>query len=89
MPQPEPAIGQIYRWFAMEDSLFMVVAVHRRDRIWCDWVKIRGATNAGIYIDGEQVSDAKLYTGELTDTEHALCMSILLDVEGYIREQRA
>ena len=92
--QPEPAIGQIYRWCQSQPntSLFMVIAVHRKTTVECDWVKVRGCPNytgIGTYIDHERVDNAKLYEGELTDAEHALCMSILLDVEGYIREQKA
>ena len=89
MTQPEPAIGQIYHWFPGEEDLFLAVAVHREVQTWCDWVKIRGVAHVGTYIDRERVDNAKLFTGELTDAEHALCMSILLDVDGYIREQKA
>ena len=92
----EPQVGEIYQWFATEPatSLFVVLAVHYRiGHAACDWLKLRGSHkhpgNIGSVFDGEPMGDATLFTGTLTDSEHRLAMTALLDAETYIWEHTA
>ena len=89
----EPQVGEIYYWAGSTDtcSLFMVLR-ERSPRLY-DCLMVRGSSR---YLDcvvnicsSRYLGNATLFTGTLTDSEHRLAMTALLDAETYIWEHTA